>query len=114
MRLTESRRPDTDLVMQVAARAMNALTDATVGKAPEDSAGTTVETLTRLSDLIASLSAQLVTSKALQRDQTRALERIANLKIRSAAQLVEREDWKAVTAELQAIATDMLGRGGTQ
>ena len=110
MKLAESRRPDSDAVMDVAAQALRALSDATDGKAPDTSAGTTVETLKRLSDLIASLSGQLTASIGIQRDQMRALERIANLKIRSATELVERNDWKAVAAELQAIATDSLGR----
>lgn len=110
MELTETRRPDTDAVMETAARAMQALTEATHGKEVEASAGTTVGTLRQLNDLIGSLTAQLTVSIAIQREQTQALDRIASLKIRSAQQRFESGDWKSVTAELQSIATDMLGR----
>ena len=38
-----------------------------------------------------------------------SLRRIANLEVRGAAELLERGDWKRITAELQAIAQEALG-----
>jgi len=37
------------------------------------------------------------------------LRRIANLEVRGATELLERGDWKRITAELQAIAQEALG-----
>lgn len=44
---------------------------------------------------------------------SRTLQRIADLEVRGATELIERNDWKKMVGELQAIAQDALAGGGT-
>lgn len=59
-----------------------------------------------------------LSEEARQRDErvcglTAKLHRIARLEVRDAAQLIERGDWKKLTAELQAIAEEAVGGGAS-
>lgn len=63
-----------------------------------------------ISSLLQQLSDEATDRKGGQGRSERALQRIADLDIRSAQLLLEMNAWKRIVGELQAIAQDALGQ----
>jgi len=81
-------------------------------KAPEEPTHSNARSFGAVAQLLSQLASLMSAQQAETARLHAALDRIANLKVRAAESLLERQDWKALTVELQAIAQDTIGAGG--
>ncbi len=100
-----------DRVMLLVEKATKAAADmrrTVEGKPPEQNLGTNAASLSVLAAMLSDLSADVVQRRDRDRDHEAALSRIANLKVRGAAELIEQGNWKKLASELQAIAQEAV------
>lgn len=101
-----------DALIQTAASATSVLKQVISGKAEEDHAETNVRTLQQLTNILERLSGELTSRHRTGGRHETALERIAELKVRSASELIEQGKWKKLAEELQSIAQSALNPEG--
>ena len=97
-------------VINLAERAVRGMKEACGGKPPETITETNAKTFANLAGIMENL---VTVTRQDQADRTRmlgALERIANLKVRSATELLEQKNWQKLLTEVQAIAQETLDR----
>ncbi|WP_076072130.1 hypothetical protein [Sphingomonas montana] len=86
------------------------MTEAARGRDENVNAEMPIALFVDISALLERLSNEVVDRKPGENRHERALQRIADLDIRSASLLLEMNAWKRIVAELQAIAQDTLGQ----
>ncbi len=97
-------------VIALAERAVAEMKEASEGKPPETVTETNAQTFANLAGIMESLVGVERKDQVAREKMTSALDRIANLKVRSATELLEQKNWERLLAEVQAIAQDALTR----
>ena len=69
---------------------------------------TNAHTLRSVAGILTGLATEMGRIAPPAEKMARALDRIASLQVRGAAELLEHSDWKKIASELQAIAQDAL------
>lgn len=87
------------------ARSLRGVTD---GKPPEERTQSNVETFAAMASMLEALSQAATRPRADAQRWNRALNRIANLEVRNAVELLERQQWSRIAIELQAIAQEAV------
>ncbi len=88
-----------------ASRGMRAVAD---GKPADQPTHSDARSFLGIANLLHLLARELDAQRALARHRGDALARIADLKVRGGAALIERGDWRKVAAELRDIAGETL------
>ena len=100
-----------DRLLELAGQAASRMKQASEGKDAKHVTRSDAGSIGAVAAMLETLVAALVERRAEDRRRTTALERIANLRVRSAVELLEKRDWKKLSAELQAIAEEALAPG---
>lgn len=79
------------------------------GKEPTTVTHSDARTFANLASMLSTLALVVSEAKADVDRRTVALDRVANLRIRDATGLLEKQDWKKIATELQSIAQEALG-----
>ncbi len=90
------------------------MAEAANGREQTASAQMPLDLFVTISDVLNRLAMEVEGRKTSPSIETHALTRIANLDIRGATELLELGAWKRISAELQAIALESLGRAKAQ
>lgn len=108
MAVVEQAKVD-ELIMQ-ADRAVKGMRAASDGKPPETLTETNASTFAALAVLMEQLVTLAKRDRAENKRMAEALDRVATLRVRSAAQLIEQRNWHKIMTEVQAVAQDAIAK----
>lgn len=106
--MTALDRDKVDELIKLADRAVKGMKEASDGKEPDAVTETNAKTFANLASIMENLITVARRDQASRSQMAAALDRIANLKVRSASELLEQKRWEKLLTEVQAIAQDAV------
>jgi Ser/Thr protein kinase RdoA (MazF antagonist) len=99
-----------DELVVMAGRAAEGMLKVATGKEPQEATHSNAATFTAVGEMLNEMAAAARQQQATNKDLLAFMERIANLKVRGASELIERGEWKKIANELQAVAQEALAK----
>lgn len=106
--ITTTARATAQQLIAAAGEASRGIRAVAVGKPSDQPTHSDARSFLGIADLLDLLIRELAAQRALADQRGDALARIADLKVRDGAALIERGDWRRIAAELREIAGETL------